>query len=114
MVTIPRVNSNVILHKGLFEESIPDFLKEYNPISISFLHIDCDLYSSTKTIFDFLGDFIKAGTVIIFDELICYHAWREHEYKAWMEFVKRNVVTFHYTAFSGMRAGLIIDKINGE
>ena len=32
------------------------------------VHIDCDLYSSTKTALHFITDLIVDGTVIIFDD----------------------------------------------
>jgi hypothetical protein len=74
--------------------------------------VDCDLYSSTKTIFDLLGHLIYSGTIIIFDELIGYRFWRRHEYKAWMEFVKQAGIAFHYIAFCGMKAAVKIDAVS--
>lgn len=58
--------------------------------------MDCDPYSSTKTIFDFLGDRIKVGTVILFDEYLNYPGWRMHEHKAFTEFVQQRKVKFSY------------------
>ena len=43
---MPKVNSNVKLVKGWFNESLPKFLSEHNE-PVAFIHIDCDLYSST-------------------------------------------------------------------
>jgi len=43
----PDVLPNVVLLEGWFDESLPPFLEE-NPGDVSFLHIDCDLYSSTR------------------------------------------------------------------
>ena len=44
----PEVRSNVKLVQGLFNESLPKFIKSYykvrNPVDITYLHIDCDLY----------------------------------------------------------------------
>lgn len=81
---LPEVPDNVILHRGWFENSIPEFQKsEKGPIR--FINIDCDLYSSTKTIFDLLGPQIIAGTVILFDEFIGYPTWKDDEFKAFHE-----------------------------
>ena len=57
---LPHVRSNVVLHKGWFEDSLPAFAKD-NDDKIAFLHVDCDLYSSTKTIFEYFGDKIEIG-----------------------------------------------------
>jgi len=51
----PKVNSNVELIKGWFNETLEPFIKTKNK-KISFIHMDADLYSSTKYIFDVLKD----------------------------------------------------------
>ena len=44
----PEVRDNVKLVQGLFNESLPKFIKSYykvrNPVDVTYLHIDCDLY----------------------------------------------------------------------
>jgi hypothetical protein len=50
----PKVPDNVLFHVGFFDATLPGFLETYEE-SVAFLHIDCDLYSSTVTIFDALG-----------------------------------------------------------
>lgn len=81
---LPAVPINVELHRGWFDKTLPSFIEKYNsPIRI--LHIDCDLYSSTKTIFDILGKQITSGTVIIFDEFIGYKSWQDDEFRAFIE-----------------------------
>ena len=80
---------NVELIKGWFDETLPSFVcrPEIIPHKVAFLHIDCDLYSSTKTIFKFLGDQITEDTVIAFDEIYGYNGFHEHEAKAFAEFL---------------------------
>ena len=46
---LPKVLNNVVLIKGLFENTLPSF-REQMLDNISFCHIDCDFYSSTKTV----------------------------------------------------------------
>mgnify|MGYP000400761291 CR=1 FL=1 len=46
---LPKVNSNVELIKGWFDETLPNFIKNHNK-KVSFIHMDADLYSSTKCI----------------------------------------------------------------
>lgn len=92
---IPQVRDNVKLVVGWFNETLPAFLEEHHGV-VSLLHIDCDLYSSTKVVLDLLRDRIKPGTVIVFDEYFNYPGWRMHEHKAFMEFVEENRLRFRY------------------
>ena len=94
---LPKVNKNVRLIKGWFNETLPEFVKAH-PEPCAFIHVDCDLYSSTKTIFDNLKNQIVSGTVIAFDEYFNYPGWQEGEYKAFMEFVAENNLEFEYIA----------------
>lgn len=86
---VPKVRHNVILVKGLFEDTLPKFMED-NEGDIGFIHIDCDLYSSTKTIFNNVKNRLAKNAIISFDELIDYgknEEWRQHEYKAFQEFL---------------------------
>lgn len=65
----------------------------------SFIHVDCDLYSSTKTIFHYLNDKIKKDTIIVFDEFFNYHGWKEGEYKAFMEFIHSSNLNYEYIGY---------------
>jgi predicted O-methyltransferase YrrM len=95
---LPSVLPNVILHKGWFSETLPGFLEKYSG-AVSFLHVDCDLYSSTKTVFSALADRLIPGMVIVFDEYFNYPGWQEGEYKAFMEFIATGR-RFEYLAYN--------------
>jgi Macrocin-O-methyltransferase (TylF) len=95
---LPKVSKNVVLHKGWFNESLPGWVKE-NPGPIAFMHLDADLYSSTKTVFDILADQIVPGTVIQFDEYFNYPGWQDGEYKAFQEFVESRDIKFEYLGY---------------
>jgi tetratricopeptide (TPR) repeat protein len=81
----PVVPDNVILHPGWFADSLAPFLAA-NPGPLAFANIDCDIYSSTRTVLWALADRINAGTVLLFDELIGNRSWRHDEYRALSEF----------------------------
>ena len=83
---LPQVRSNVRLYKGWFEDSLPPFLQA-NPQKAALLHVDCDLYSSTKTIFRNFRERIRPGTVIVFDEFFNYPGWQDGEFKAFNELI---------------------------
>lgn len=67
--------------KGWFEDTLP---KE-DMGELAFVHMDCDLYSSTKLVLERCDAQIVPGTIILFDELWGYQCWREGEYQALME-----------------------------
>lgn len=96
---LPKVSANVQLHRGWFEDSLPGWLAE-NSGNVAFIHVDCDLYSSTRTIFELLGDRLCDGSIILFDEYFNYPGWREHEFKAFQEFVKRSGFGYQYLAYA--------------
>jgi predicted O-methyltransferase YrrM len=97
---LPQVRSSVTLHKGWFEDTVPPFALSRKDEPVAFLHIDCDLYSSTKTIFDALGGRLVPGSVILFDEYFNYPEWREHEYKAFQELVQSRSLEYRYIAYN--------------
>jgi hypothetical protein len=95
---LPSCPENVEFHIGLFDKTLPEFITKHNG-QISFIHVDCDLYSSTKVIFDILGDLINSGTVILFDEYFNYPGWQNHEFKAFQEFVTQRGLKYEYLAY---------------
>lgn len=94
---LPQVNENVRLIKGWFDQTLPDFVKAH-PEPCAFIHIDCDLYSSAKTVLNTLKNQIISGTVIVFDEYFNYPGWQDNEYKVFEEFVAENNINFEYIA----------------
>jgi len=96
---LPKVNKNVNLIEGWFNDSIPIFLDNNNN-KISFLHIDCDTNESTRTILELLKNRITKNTILIFDEYFGYPEWENGEFLAWKEFVKSNNIRYKYLAFS--------------
>jgi Tfp pilus assembly protein PilF len=98
---LPEVPGNVKLHQGWFNQSIPPFLASHSE-PIRFINIDCDLYSSTKTIFDLLGERIIPGSIILFDEFIGYKSWKEDEFRAFHEAVEFYKWKYEVICFSFM------------
>lgn len=104
---VPYIDK-VKLFRGWFEDTIPDYLKEADTIGL--LHIDCDLYSSTKTIFKYLHPYIKPGTIIVFDDWF-YHVlvysndkpksvrYADCEQKAFYEYVTKHHINWEFISF---------------
>jgi len=99
---LPRLPGNAELHIGWFERSLPPFLAAH-PGPAALLHLDADLYSSTRTVLEAFADRIGPGTVLVFDEYYNYPNWREHEFKAFQEFVAARGLAYKYVGFSTLQ-----------
>jgi hypothetical protein len=99
---IPRFCSNVLVHIGLFSDTIPGFIDNWGKRDsiVRFLHIDCDIYSSTKDVFNGLSSMIRLGTVIVFDEYFNYPGWEYGEFLAFKEFCKDQGRTYRYLSYN--------------
>ena len=92
----PTVIDNVALIVGWFDQTLPAFVADKDAEPVALLHVDCELYSSTRTIFHLLGDRIRPGTIIVFDEYFNYPEWRAQEFRAFQEFVAAHGVSYEY------------------
>lgn len=104
---LPAVNSNVELIKGLFGETLTEFIKSQNK-KVSFIHMDADLYSSTKYIFDVLKNYIDTDCIIVFDELVNYVGFDgdNGELRAFYEFITENKVDYRWIGMNGTPTGM--------
>lgn len=116
---LPEVPSHVKLIKGMFEDTLSRFTKPYRG-KAAFIHIDSDLYDPCKLIFHYFQPNIVAGTVIQFDEIFngeprsgcTYFDFKEHEIKAWLEFVEEYEVEYQWLnhAIDRSNAAVLITK----
>lgn len=83
---LPVVPENVELLVGLFQDTVDDFLATH-PGNIGFIHLDADLYSSTSYVLTKFKDRFVEGSILMFDEFAHYPGYKEHEYKAFIEFL---------------------------
>jgi len=76
----------------------------------------CDLYSSTKTIFERLEARIQPGSVIVFDEYFNYAGWQQHEYKAFADLVQKTGWSFEYLGYCryGSQVAVRIGPMEGS
>lgn len=63
-----RLNKNIDIVKGDILTTLDKYLVENPHLKISLLHIDVDLYESTKIILEKLYDKVTIGGIIIFDD----------------------------------------------
>jgi hypothetical protein len=104
---LPAVRPNNRLHVGWFDATLPGFLAAHGE-PCALIHIDCDIYESTKTVFEHLRTRIVRGTVIVFDEYFNYPGWRGHEFKAFGEFIARTNMSYDYLAYSGEKGHVAV------
>jgi predicted O-methyltransferase YrrM len=107
---IPKVPPHVTLIPGWFEETLPVFLEKREE-DVAFINIDCDIYSSTKTVLNLLSPRIKKGTIIVFDEYIGNLHWEEDEHKAFMESVTQYQWKYEYLFYSPYTKQVVVQII---
>ena len=110
---LPRVPSNAQLHQGYFDASLPRWLDQH-PGPIAFIHVDCDLYSSTRTVLKLMAPRFASGTVILFDEYFNYPNWQQHEFKAFQELVFEQDIKYTYLGFARQQVAVRIDSIGAK
>jgi len=96
---LPKVENNVKLIKGYFEDTLNQFLID-NPGACAFIHIDSDLYSSAKTIFNSLRKRIVPNTIIAFDEFFNFPNWERAEFLAFSEFLSEMNLKFEIIGYT--------------
>jgi Macrocin-O-methyltransferase (TylF) len=95
----PRVPKNVTLVPGFFQDTLSVFLEEHAG-GVAFAHFDADTYESTYYVLELLRRRFTSGTILIFDEFMGFHGYKQGEYRAWHEFQEKYDVRFEYLAHS--------------
>ena len=90
---------NIELVVGLFNETVAGFCATHVG-NCAFIHIDCDLYSSTMDVLDglFNAGRIVPGTVILFDEFYNYPNYKDYEYRAFEDFIQSTGLSYRWLA----------------
>jgi hypothetical protein len=82
---------------GFYSESVAPDRRGDLPTSASLVYIDCDMYESTVDALDYVGDVVRHGMLIGFDDWFCWSSTRSAgEQVAFAEFrARRPELTFH-------------------
>ena len=96
---LPAVLPNVRLVKGWYDKTIPEFLAQHSE-PFAFVHCDCDTYEASKVVFGSIGNRIRKGTIIVFDEYFGFRGWKIGTYKAWQELVSTLKIQYEYLGFT--------------
>ncbi len=105
--------NNVTVIKGFYQDSLNDELKnKINLNKAAIVYIDCDLYSSTKYVLDFITSLISNGTIIIFDDWFSYKGDpNKGEQKACKEWLSKNnkIRLIPYKSFHSFQMSFIVN-----
>lgn len=107
----PRIDRpNVTLIKGLFDQSLPPFFAQWQG-QAAIVHVDCDLYSSTKECLVHVLPHCVLGSVLLFDEYYNYNDFAQHEWLAWREFRAIHRLGTRCIGYDGRRAAFQITEL---
>ena len=88
---IPQMNDpRCSFYQGLFQQTLPAFLKTYRPSSRKIVHMDADLYTSTLFVLTSISHLLEKGDIIIFDEFNV----PMHEFKAFSEWISSYYIKY--------------------
>lgn len=91
--SIPKIDDpRVTFFKGWFSDTLPKYVLPSH--DVLFVTLDADLYSSTKTVLDFIRPHVSVGTYFYFDEFYS----RDHELRAFDEFLSTTQYRFSLVA----------------
>jgi len=85
--------AEIIWIKGWYNKTLtPEIVKQYAIVNLGIVFIDCDTYSSSKSVLDFIGPLITSPCILCFDD------WKLNdldikgmgEYKSFNEFLDVN------------------------
>lgn len=110
---LPAVRPNVRLHKGWVQDTLGPFYAERGgKPKVALIHIDTDTYTPARHILAISKPLLTPGTVIVFDELIGYPNWRNHEFKALQETLPRD--RYRFIGYTSRQAAIqIVDPAAG-
>jgi O-methyltransferase len=93
----PRVNDvRCTFYQGLFQQTLPIFLRSWSPAGRKVIHMDADIYSATLYVLTSISPYLSANDIIIFDEFNV----PMHEFRAFTEWVKSYYINYKVLAAS--------------
>jgi hypothetical protein len=82
---VPEIDDQRIkFYQGIFQQTLPGFVKEINVARRNVIMMDADLYSATLYALTTLAPVLKKDDIIFFDEF----AVPTHEFKAFQDFIQ--------------------------
>jgi predicted O-methyltransferase YrrM len=83
LVQYLAAHRNVTLLKGWFSQTLPPFLEKNQHVGFALVHVDCDLYESTRDCLSLVLSRVVPGGIVLFDEI--FHPQFPGETKGFFE-----------------------------
>ncbi|MEI6435293.1 MAG: TylF/MycF/NovP-related O-methyltransferase [Bacteroidota bacterium] len=83
-------DKRVTFYKGLFQETLPDFVKTFQPDRRKVIMMDADLFTSTLYVLTMLAPYLNKGDIILFDQFNV----PMHEFLAFQHFTSSYYLKF--------------------
>jgi hypothetical protein len=92
--------------EGYYQDTLPSRGADGEPRDIAIAYVDCNLYSSTVTVLEFLGPRLKPGMIVGFDDYYLYNrdSGVSGEREALDEFLRANP-QWHFYRFKDIHWG---------
>lgn len=92
---------------GQFDDTLLGYFTGDEQVGL--VHVDCDLYSSTKTVLDHVGPLLRPGTYVVFDEWHGYRGAQRYEQRAWVEYADSTDVQWTVVGHGHQQWGIRIE-----
>jgi O-methyltransferase len=65
----------IILYPGWYDETLtPELFGNLRGSPAAIVHVDCDLYESSRTVLRFMTPLLQEGSILLFDDWFCFNA----------------------------------------
>ena len=88
-------HENVTLVKGWFSATLPSFIEKHQHLGLALVHVDCDLFESTRDCLTLVLPRVVPGGIVLFDEL--FHPQFPGETKGFWEVYGASPVRHEFT-----------------
>ena len=105
---LPRVEPNVVLVPGFFDETVNKFLDDHTLDSTLFIHLDCDTYESTRFVLNALPQCERI--LILYDDFLGYPGWKNGQYLAHIEYFAQKDYKVVPLGFANRPALFLIER----
>ena len=68
MIDLYGLDDDIVIHKGLIQDTLPQFMDENSGTMMSFIYCDTDLFEPTKLILENMHDRLVVGGLFVLDQ----------------------------------------------
>ena len=93
ILKIARMGHPVLLARAAEGRPVPE--------PVTFVHVDCDIYSAAKCALSHVRPMLADGAIIAFDELLNYPGFEKHEMRALYEVTEEEGLRYEWLIAGG-------------